>query len=160
MDQIKKTKLNTIEIIPLIIVFIFIYLLHLTSLFFTQRRVWRYQRGNQNSYIEEEHNGQKKKSVVCSSIYGLWLALWYLLTLLFCEVLSQPLVFLDCILVPSLNYSFWLSIWYIQTFLAWNDIIFREIYNHVLIGALDSLDCIMNSTFHWIVLFNFNKDFM
>jgi hypothetical protein len=33
----------------------------LTSLFFTQRRVWRYQRGNQNSYIEEEHNGQKKK---------------------------------------------------------------------------------------------------
>jgi len=25
------------------------------------RRVWRYQRGNKNPYIEEEHNGQKKK---------------------------------------------------------------------------------------------------
>jgi hypothetical protein len=24
-------------------------------------RVWRYQRGNQNPYIEEQHNGQKKK---------------------------------------------------------------------------------------------------
>ena len=66
----------------------------------------------------------------------------------------------DGFLVPSLKYSFLLSICCIQTFLAWNDIILRAIYNHALIGALDSLDCIMNSTFDWIVLFNFNKDFM
>ena len=28
---------------------------------FTVRGVGRYQRGNHNPYIEEEHNGQKKK---------------------------------------------------------------------------------------------------
>ena len=31
-------------------------------LIFQYRRVCKYQRGNQNPYIEEEHNGQKKKS--------------------------------------------------------------------------------------------------
>jgi hypothetical protein len=37
------------------------------------RRVWRYQRGNQNPYIEEnrQHNGQKKKSTKGqTTIYG------------------------------------------------------------------------------------------
>jgi hypothetical protein len=120
---------------------------------------------------------------VTRSLILLWFFFWPLCCLFFeIRIMIAPLVssnssflwstfstigfpfvnfsFGDCILVPCLNYSFWLSIWYIQTFLAWNDIIFRAVYNYVLIGALDSLDCIMNSTFHWIVLFNFNKDLM
>jgi Flp pilus assembly protein TadB len=49
------------------------------------RRVWRYQRSNQNLYIKEEQTTQWSFGhwVVCSSlIYRFWLLLWYLQTLL------------------------------------------------------------------------------
>ena len=58
--------------------------------------------------------------VVCpSSIYGLWLSLWYLLAI----VLSVLLWFTDydypfsifghCVVCPSLIYGLWLSLWYL-----------------------------------------------
>jgi hypothetical protein len=64
------------------------------------RRVWRYQRGNQNPYIEEEQttpwpiekaqrdrqrstkHTYKTKDRLTRTIYGFWLPLWYLQTLL------------------------------------------------------------------------------
>jgi len=45
-----------------------------------------------------------------SSIYGFWLPLWYLHTLL-CS-------FSDYIVCPSLIYGFWLPLWHLQTFLV------------------------------------------
>jgi hypothetical protein len=55
----------------------------------------RYQRGNQNPYIEEEQTTQWPKDthcVVCSSsIYRFWLPLWYLLVI----VLSVLLQYTD-----------------------------------------------------------------
>ena len=45
-----------------------------------------------------------------SSIYGFWLPLWYLPTLL-CP-------FGHYVVCPSLIYGFWLPLWYLQTFLV------------------------------------------
>jgi hypothetical protein len=56
--------------------------------------------------------------VVCpSSIYGFWLPLWYLLTIVLCILLLiTPLVSVDhCIVYPSFIYCFWLPLWYLFT---------------------------------------------
>ena len=56
-----------------------------------------------------------------SSIYGFWLPLWYLLTIVLCillpfTLLITPLVSVDhCIVYPSSIYGFWLPLWYLLT---------------------------------------------
>ena len=76
--------------------------------------------------------------VVCSSsIYGFWLPLWYLQTLLevevreyysiysfmcmFCRSLFVLLSFSfgHCVVCSSSIYGFWLPLWYLQTLLAY-----------------------------------------
>jgi predicted nucleic acid-binding Zn ribbon protein len=63
--------------------------------------------------------------VVCSSsIYGFWLPLWYLLTIVLSVLLRYtdsdylPLVsFGHCVVCSSSIYGFWLPLWYLQTLL-------------------------------------------
>ena len=57
--------------------------------------------------------------IVCPSIYGFWLPLWYLLTivlsvLLFTALITLLVSFDHCIVCPSI-YVFWLPLWYLLT---------------------------------------------
>ena len=57
--------------------------------------------------------------IVCPSIYGLWLPLWYLLTIVLSVLpftaCDYHLVSIDhCIVCPSI-YGFWLPLWYLLT---------------------------------------------
>jgi hypothetical protein len=53
--------------------------------------------------------------VCLSLIYGFWLPLWYLQTLLI--IFFYPFSFGHCDVCSSSNYGFWLLLWYLQTLL-------------------------------------------
>ena len=55
-------------------------------------------------------------AIVCSSsLYGFWLPLWYLQTLLVALYLSLFSLG-DCTVYPFSNYTIWLPLWYLQIF--------------------------------------------
>jgi hypothetical protein len=102
------------------------------------RRVWRYQRGNQNPYIEEEQTTQwpkekvqKDKQRSTKHTYKtrdrvtrtpLKTGVFYLV---FCVVFYRSLfvvlhlfLFGHCVVCPSLIYGFWLPLWYLKLYLV------------------------------------------
>jgi hypothetical protein len=107
------------------------FVLYLTC--FCIRRVWRYERGNQNPYIEEEQTTQWPQEKIQKDS-GIHVPLFRFFCVVSCKSLFVLFLLVIIVVCPTLIYSFWLPLWFIKTFYLahrskWKD---RQGKGHIL----------------------------